>query len=151
MCIHCHGRAAVGVVVRELREVIVGRMGVPASAIGTLLGERHVVVPRQSPHPELVEKGKDLSRIRAEPAEITEAEEALCSTAARVLGRRAERNVVAVDAPQEGDRTLQIGLEKPERHKRRLARALACEEAARCVMLPCPRKLVWDWERMKRT
>jgi hypothetical protein len=85
-------------------------MRVATPAIGQPLRERLVVVPRDRDDAKLVEDRIDLAWIWTESAEIAEAEDALRTPAARVPGRSADRQVIAVEPAQERERSFEVGV-----------------------------------------
>jgi len=62
----------------------------------------------------LFEDRVDRPGIRAEPSEIPEAEDPPCAPAARVGEDGTERQVIAVEAAEERDRPLEIGVPEQE-------------------------------------
>ena len=104
------GGEPIGVIVGELREVVVARMRVPAAAILLPHGKGVVVIPRDSLDLELIQDWVDLPGMRAEATQIPEAEEHCGTSSPRVLRRRAEREMIAVGATEEGDRPFQTGI-----------------------------------------
>ena len=96
-------RVPEGVAVREPREVVVARIGVAALAVVESARDRIVVVPPHHADVMVDEEREDPVRVGAERPEVAEAVERVRPPGGGVLDRGRQRQVVAVDAPEDGD------------------------------------------------
>src|SRR5262249_4088362 len=96
-------RVAVGVLVADAGEVVVARVGVAALAVGELVGERVVVVALDTQDLVLMEERKHAIGMRAEGAQVAEAEDSIHAALPHIPQGRVEREVVVVDAAEHGD------------------------------------------------
>jgi hypothetical protein len=95
--------AAARVVVADLGEVVVSRVGVAAVAVVRGRRQRLLVVPLDGRDPLAAQDLDGPVRVRAERAEVAEGEDRVHPPGPRLLERRAQREVVRVEAAEEGD------------------------------------------------
>src|SRR5438067_1949108 len=91
----------VGVLIGELREIVVAGVRVAAAAIRAPRGQGLIIIPRDRDDPEFVQDRIDLPGVGAESAQVAEAEDRGRAAPKRVLRDRAKGEVVAVRATEE--------------------------------------------------
>src|SRR5262249_2970370 len=84
-------------------EVVVARVRVAALAIGQLVADRVVIIALDTGDVRFVQPWEDAIGVWTEGAEVAEAVADLHAAPAGVLERRLQRQVVAVQAAEDGD------------------------------------------------
>src|ERR1700674_3831060 len=96
---------ASGVVIGDGREMIVARVGIAAVAVLASGRQRLLVVALDGPHAAGEQQRPDPLRLGAEAAEVAQAVDRLRTAPRGVREHRGKRQVVAVDAAEDGHLT----------------------------------------------
>jgi len=83
-------------------------MRIAAAAIRLALRERAIVVPHHRDHLEFLQEGDHRAGARTEAAQVAEAVDRRGASTRRILEHRAEREVIAIGAAEDGDRLHQF-------------------------------------------
>src|SRR2546426_2139084 len=90
------------VVVGDLGETVVARVGVAALTVGSVVAYGILVVPLYHRHAVLAQDGRHPAGMRPEPSQIAETEERLRAPAPRIPNRLFEGVGIAVNTSEEG-------------------------------------------------
>src|SRR5262249_9138079 len=106
------------VIIGELREMIVLRVGIAAVTVAPSKPKRFLGVPHDRLDTEALQDGEDPLGMRPERAQVAEAEERLGAAPQRVAARLLQCEVVAVDSSENRyasvqDRLLRCGRSLP--------------------------------------
>ena len=99
----CLTRIFVRVLITDLSELVVARIGVAALTVLKVIADAVVVVSLDARDVVLIEQGEDAIRVRPEGSQIAQAVQPLGTARGRVSNRRFEGEVVVVDAAKESD------------------------------------------------